>query len=444
MASDGTRTTPGPSDGPPASRFSQGSPPPAGVVVWFRGLTPGQRQWAAGTIAAAVLLAVVGLVVDTWTPGRPARPPALAITQTISEVASRLDVTGKGLARELGLPLDVPKSTPLQNLGVSQEVLDHAVAHVLSHTSGLMKYFLYTALVLVGLVFAARVGRPDGSSPAARALWYPRVVLMGAMVTSAGACGFALGKSPNPMEGVVKVFKAMVGLYPDPLAKALALVFFLALAVIGNKLVCGWACPLGALQELAFSLPLVKSLKGRKVPFAFSNGFRGLLFIAAMLLMFGVIGGRKGFVLYHGLNPFNLFDREFESWFILGSVAATLLLSFVFYRPFCQFICPFGFASWLAERFSLWRVRIDPAVCTNCGACVRACPTQAAAGTLAGDPWRADCFSCTRCLSVCPADALRYELPGLSHPPSGTQIDRPPPASEVGAENRHQAGPKPA
>ena len=56
-------------------------------------------------------------------------------------------------------------------------------------------------------------------------------------------CGFALGKSPNPMEGAVKIFKGMVGLQPSMAAVILAFVFFVGLAVVGNKLVCGWACP---------------------------------------------------------------------------------------------------------------------------------------------------------------------------------------------------------
>ncbi|MCP3666030.1 MAG: 4Fe-4S dicluster domain-containing protein, partial [Gammaproteobacteria bacterium] len=79
------------------------------------------------------------------------------------------------------------------------------------------------------------------------------------------------------------------------------------------------------------------------------------------------------------------------------------------YRPFCQFICPFGFISWIAEQFSIIRVRIDKDKCTQCGACIKACPLEAVKGRILDKRLPADCFSCARCLNVCSFDAIRYE-----------------------------------
>jgi polyferredoxin len=188
--------------------------------------------------------------------------------------------------------------------------------------------------------------------------------------------------------------------------------FFAVLAVIGNKLICGWACPFGALQELAFSLPILRKLKRRKVPFAASNTVRCLLFIGVLLVLFGVIGGQKGLVIYHFVNPFNLFNLDIETASVGITIAAGLVLSLGVYRPFCQFICPFGLVSWLLERVSLFRARIDRERCTDCGACARACPLQAAGGRVAGKRLPADCFSCARCLNVCPEDAISYGVAG--------------------------------
>jgi polyferredoxin len=220
--------------------------------------------------------------------------------------------------------------------------------------------------------------------------------------------GFLLGKSPNPMESVVKVFKSMVGLYPDPIAKTIALLFFIILAVIGNKIICGWACPFGALQELVYSIPILRKIKQRKLPFLLTNTIRAGLFAVMLLFLFGIIGGRKGTVIYHNINPFNLFDLDFETVSILLTVILSLLGAFIVYRPFCQLICPFGFISWIIGRFSIVRVRIDKDKCTKCGACIKACPLEAAKGLVYDKRLPADCFSCARCLNVCSVDAIQY------------------------------------
>jgi polyferredoxin len=75
-----------------------------------------------------------------------------------------------------------------------------------------------------------------------------------------------------------------------------------------------------------------------------------------------------GFVVYHFMNPFNLFDMKFETPTILVTVILALGFALITYRPFCQFICPFGFVSWLAERLSLVRVRVNLDRCNGCGA----------------------------------------------------------------------------
>jgi len=210
------------------------------------------------------------------------------------------------------------------------------------------------------------------------------------------------------MEGLVKVFKSMIGLYPDPMIKVAALVFFIMLAVVGNKMICGWACPFGALQELFYSLPILRRIKQKKLPFILTNTIRAGLFFIILLLFFGILGGRKGFVVYHYINPFNLFNLDFENVSILLTVIITLGGAFIIYRPFCQLICPFGFISWGTERFSIFRVRIDHEKCTQCGICVKKCPLGAAKGIVEGKKMPADCFSCARCLNVCPVDAIKY------------------------------------
>jgi len=373
---------------------------------WFSLLSVRQRLWLISLvlITAFVFSVVVvmnsskkEMILETFTTDMPIR-----------EIAPRLGVTGKALARELNLDLDTPKIKPLKELGVKKGTLEHAVEHLLSHKDSSLKYYIFAALVFGGLIFLVKLGRPEKSDVENRRDWYPRTPYILSLFLSVIIAGFFLGKSPNPMEGVVKVFKSMVGLYPDPLVKVIAFGFLIMLAVVGNKMICGWACPFGALQELIYSLPILRRIKQKKLPFILTNTIRAGLFLTMLLLLFGIIGGRKGFVIYHYLNPFNLFNLDFESVSILLTVIIVLGGAFIIYRPFCQLICPFGLISWVTERFSIFRVRIDHEKCTQCGACVKKCPLEAAKGRVEGKKMPADCFSCARCLNVCPVDAVKY------------------------------------
>jgi len=374
---------------------------------WVLKISFKQRIWLLVTVAGMLAIVFLGIFRDS--PGELKGTPNVNIRMPIRDIAPKLGVTGKGLARELNLQLDASKKKPLSSLGVTEETLQHSVEHLLSHRDSTLKYYVYVALVMGGLVFLVRLGRPDKSDSKNRCVWYPKTPYIIALSCSVVVAGFILGKSPNPMEGVVKVFKSMVGLYPDPMIKVVVCGFFILLAVIGNKMICGWACPFGALQELIYSMPILQKIKKRKLPFIVTNTIRVCLFIATLFLLFGIIGGRKGFVMYHYINPFNLFDLDFETIGILLTVTIALLLSFVIYRPFCQLICPFGLISWIAEQFSIFRVRIDKDKCIQYGACVKACPSEAAEGRVRGKKMPADCFSCARCLNVCPVDAIKYE-----------------------------------
>jgi len=294
---------------------------------------------------------------------------------------------------------------------------DEVDEHGHRHGSGAAAYAFFAAASLWAVVYLRRLGRPDGSPTVARDGWYPRAVHVVVLVAAVLVGGFATGKSPNPMEGAVKVAKALAAVYPTVWPYALALAFFVLLAVVGNKAVCGWACPFGALQELVFDgtgLASLRELRKKVRPPAWLTvGVRTVLFAAAMLVLFGVVGGRRGYVLYHPMNPFNIFEPRggLPSVVTYVVVAGALVGGVVLYRPFCQFICPFGLVAWLAERVSWFRTRVNRERCVECGACGAACPTTAADDLVARRTVVGDCFSCGRCLGTCPLDAIGYHGP---------------------------------
>lgn len=329
---------------------------------------------------------------------------AITLDMTLRDAAHALGVNGTELAHTLALPVDVDKGKTLKELGVSEAALREAVHHIgeEAHVDlKWLKYPIYFLICLFGLVFLVK-GRAS------------KKAYLITLAFAAAVPGFALGKAPNPMESVVKIFKSAAGVYPEFLTYLWGLLFFVFLAVVGNKLICGWGCPFGALEELLFEIPLgrkVKRFRRKKLPFAVTSSVRILVFVAFTLVIFGLVGGKKGLVLYHYINPFNLFSFEFALASVIASVLFLLTLSLFVYRPFCQFLCPFGLVSWLLEKMSVFGVRINRDKCTDCGACTAACPLQAMDGRMNGKAMPADCFSCARCLRSCDYDALSYGLP---------------------------------
>ena len=371
---------------------------------WFKKLSKMQRLYGIMTLVISILIMLAGVILQP--PKDSIDTSKLTVDMSIRQIAPVLGITGKSLARDLGLPLIADKDTPLSQHNISAPVLSETLDHILSHTPSTLKYYLMTVLALWGFVFLVIIGRPNEASVESRASWYPRGVHLFTMIIALGVCGFLMGKSPNPMESIVKVFKSMVGLYPDPLRKVLAFFLFIGVSIIGNKLICGWSCPFGALQELIYSIPgLSKSIR---LPRWLTATIRLSLFAAMLLILFGIIGGKKGFVIYHYVNPFNIFNLDFDYLSITVAVGVTCFVGLIIYRPFCQLICPFGLVSWFAEKISIHKVRIDHEKCISCGACSKACPTASIKDKINKKTMPSDCFSCGRCLNKCPVDAISY------------------------------------
>jgi polyferredoxin len=213
--------------------------------------------------------------------------------------------------------------------------------------------------------------------------------------------------NPEPVRAIVQVFQSLaLGMYS--LQPTLLIFFAFALMTfIGVKLVCGWGCPVGTLQELLYRLPLFGGLKKKRIPFWISNSVRVLFFAFFLIFLLGIFLGWRDQSLYRYFNPFKLFEWNFR---VTAPIFVILIfgLSLVNYRPYCMFVCPFGLFSWLIQDASIFKIRVNQDTCLDCGKCGRACPTGAAEGILEGKVFKADCFACARCLNACPNDSLDY------------------------------------
>lgn len=382
------------------------------MTNWLKALSSKQKKLFFLLLIIMILIPVLSVLLQKKEAKK--NISVFTVKNTLKEIAPKMGVTPKNLARELGLKLSIAKNKPIDSFGIKQDNLNHALKHIASHSGSTIKYYIFFSLFLGAHFYLLYFGKPKNlhDNQLKKDTWYPAAFRIFFLVLSIVLCGVLLGKSPNPMEAMVKIFKSMAGLYPDPLVKVGIFFFFLFTIWFGNKIICGWACPFGSLQELLYTVPLpfefIKNLRKKKISFFITNIVRSLLFIAMLLILFGAIGNKKGLVIYHYINPFNLFNLDFDSPIMLGSVIFFLVISIVTYRPFCRFICPFGLVGWLFEKKSLYSIKIDHTKCINCNACDKVCPLDAAKAKLIDKPLSSECYSCGKCLSVCPVDAISY------------------------------------
>jgi polyferredoxin len=162
-------------------------------------------------------------------------------------------------------------------------------------------------------------------------------------------------------------------------------------SLLVGRVFCGYVCPPGALQELAYLAPIKKI----KVPSSITLKVR-LIVLAAMV----ALAVWSSFNLTKVLGLPDLFQLVVGPGLVI--FLAIIIASTVIYRPFCRFVCPFGALSSLLSWRSVYGVRRN-SNCVNCGRCEKVCPPQ-----VLKERAGSECYLCGRCLATCHKDALKY------------------------------------
>jgi NAD-dependent dihydropyrimidine dehydrogenase PreA subunit len=229
--------------------------------------------------------------------------------------------------------------------------------------------------------------------------------------------GIALGSDPSPM-GTVKdaivLFGSKKVIFPPRL---IAFCVFLLMVVLANKFICSWGCQVGTLQDLIFRFNRdskdKQGLFGQiKVPFIISNSIRIIFFLALTAVAF-----LWAFDIVEPVDPFKIFKPKVIS--LAGGIfLGFILISSLFvYRPWCHFFCPFGLIGWLAEKISIFKIKVDYEKCISCQACSKACPSMVMDAILKQNKVIPDCFSCGNCIETCPVKAISFAKGKREKPP---------------------------
>lgn len=182
------------------------------------------------------------------------------------------------------------------------------------------------------------------------------------------------------------------------------------IGVVTGRLVCGWFCPFGLLQDVLYRIPTKKF----SIPRWAHYGKYVALGLLAMLIPYltGVhwfsrlcpAGALEGAVPLKVIPPnAQLPEATWFFWLKIAILVAFLAWMVLSKRPFCRTMCPLGAAYALLQPISLYRMRVDRDRCTECGECRQACPVDI---DIYKSPNSPECIRCLECKKACPEDAI--------------------------------------
>jgi polyferredoxin len=190
-------------------------------------------------------------------------------------------------------------------------------------------------------------------------------------------------------------------------------------AILG-RLICGFLCPFGFIEDLLNRAHTKKIHVRQKTDKALRYVKYGVLATFVILLPIflvdqyglstpwfcklicpaGTLEG--GIPLVLGNEALRDSIGWLFSWKVLVLVVI-IALSLFMSRPFCKYLCPLGAIYSLFNRVSFYKMKVDENKCTHCGACVRKCPMNI---DVPNDIDGLECIRCNECKHICPHGAI--------------------------------------
>lgn len=195
-------------------------------------------------------------------------------------------------------------------------------------------------------------------------------------------------------------------------------IVFLALFVSSlflGRLWCGWACPAGALQELA--APVNNRPVSRRLDWI--KWAIWLPWVAGIVLLAVGAGGYRAVTPFYQLDGGVTFNQDFWAYIYYIVVGVFLVLSLlVGRRAGCHTICwmaPFMILGRKLRNVLPWpalRLQAAPDKCRDCLSCTAGCPMSLDVHALvvSNQMENSECILCGTCVDNCNHGAIRFSF----------------------------------
>ena len=177
----------------------------------------------------------------------------------------------------------------------------------------------------------------------------------------------------------------------------------LLLSLVMGNFFCGWICPYGAAQEFFGAMGKKIFKKKYKMPqsiqkyLMFSRYIVMLLIVAGIGVGFDTINSNKEFTSAGGNLSLLVISA---SLFVMVSF---LIISLVFERPFCNYLCIDGTKFGITSLTRVFTVKRNEKTCINCQKCDKVCPMNISVSKN-NNIRNPQCINCFECLSSCPVE----------------------------------------
>lgn len=196
--------------------------------------------------------------------------------------------------------------------------------------------------------------------------------------------------------------------------------FFILLGVLLGRFICGFLCPFGWFQDLLHKLPGKKLSTAKLKPLRY---LKYVILVVFVILLPAFVTNSLGmgdpfFCKYicpqgvlEGAIPLALANSGIRAalghlfTFKFTILALFIILSILFYRPFCKWICPLGAIYSLFNKVSFLKIQVDHEKCVGCQKCSRVCKMDV---NVVDTPNHPECIRCGECMKACPTDAICY------------------------------------
>ncbi|MBI5000020.1 MAG: 4Fe-4S binding protein [Euryarchaeota archaeon] len=231
------------------------------------------------------------------------------------------------------------------------------------------------------------------------------------------ACPFDVGTCPLGILEHATVDMRLIGLMEGTMLLLYLFGFLALMGVLFGRAFCGWACPVGFVQDVFGKTKAHRKIAGEIAPNGVSPRLKYVKYVVLIFIpilsvafldlvytRFCPVGGITGTL------PALLFfpdDWAPSTWFAVKVVSMALFFALIIAvgRGWCKYLCPLGafLSPW--NKVSGTGITRKDEKCSDCGLCERHCPMNIKD---IGVRPELECIQCGRCVEECRSKSLKF------------------------------------